>query len=155
MSNSSLNVYRSGAETFRSEVDAWKNDHDKAMECFDLEDFLLSGIRVADGLALQDEQYRSRVFSGKESFSHAYHDEFMATYQHLVGAFQDLLEVVKEFESRFGAVKHASEFRERLREIQGILTPDDKFFGDGLVPLRDAAIDSHLGGETVECRTWE
>jgi hypothetical protein len=155
MSSSALNVYRSGAKSFREEAEEWKKDHDKAIECFDLEDFLFTGVRVADGLAVIDEQYRARVFSGKADFSPEYHEVFMETYRFLTEAFQETLETIDRFERRFGEVKYAKEFRSRLDEMRGILTPDNKFFGEGLIPLRDAAVESYLGGGTIECGSWQ
>ena len=98
MSSSALNVYRSGVQTFRQEAEGWKKDHDEAIKCYDLEDFLGTGVRVADGLALMDEQYRARVFSGKEAFDTAYHDRFMETYRFLAEAFQEILGTVERFE---------------------------------------------------------
>lgn len=154
MSNSALNIYRSGAQTFRTEAEAWKKDHDKAIECYNLEDFLATGVRIADGLASLDEKHRSRVFAGEVEFDQEMHDMLTAAYGGLRDAFESLLETVVRFENRFGCVKNADEFRSRLNEIRGILTPDNVFFGDGLIPLRDAAIDANLGGGTIECGAW-
>jgi hypothetical protein len=156
MSNSALNVYRCGARAIREEVEGWKQDHKKAIECFNLEDFLGTCVRVAEGLALMDEQYRARVFSGSEKFDQEHHNLFMETYKFLTEAFQETLGTIEAFEKRFGTVKNAKEFRSHLEEMKGILTPDNEFFGGGgLIPLRDAAIDSHLGGGTIECGSWK
>jgi hypothetical protein len=155
MSNSALNVYRSGARAIRDEVEGWKKDHDRALECYDLEDFLGTGVRVADGLVIMDEQYRARVFSGKEEFDPKYHEMFMDTYRFLAETFRETIGTIERFEKQFGQVKNADEFRSRLSEMEGILTPDNVFFGDGLIPLRDAAIDANLGGGTIECGSWQ
>lgn len=155
MSSSALNVYRSGAQAIRAEVEGWKKDHDEAIDCYDLEDFLGTGVRVAEGLAIMDEQYRARVFAGKAEFDPKYNELFMETYRFLTDAYQEFLGTIERFEKQFGKVKNAEEFRSRLREMQGILTPDSEFFGDGLVPLRDAAVDANLGGGTIECGTWK
>ena len=55
-------------------------------------------------------------------------------------------------EGQFGTVRHAQEFRNRRGEVEGMLTSDVGFFGDGLTTLCDAAVDEHRKGETLEHR---
>jgi len=59
-----------------------------------------------------------------------------------------LLLDVAAVEGRLYTVQHAGDLRFQHARAIDMLTPDDEFFGDELVPLQEAALDQHRAGQS-------
>jgi len=155
MSNSVLRIVRASVQTYTSEAESWKRDHAAAMECCDFEDFLEMGVDLFDDLVKIDEKYRARVFAGKEQYDEDDNNAIYASFILWLIPCKIVERALEAFEHKFGTVKHAQEFRARCQEAKSILSDHKEFFGTGLVPLRDDALDENSGDQTIECRSWE
>ena len=146
-----LQYARAGLRLFGHDTEHWKTGHTDAMACYEFEDHLQSGIEIFDSITRFDEDRRLRVLKGQIPYD-------ASTEQQIQGLYKDWLQpsalaatILEHYESLFGDVKHADEFRSRYSEAKGIVTPDNEFFSDDtLVELRDAAIDEHRRGDTQD-----
>lgn len=141
---SNLELYEQGAES-------WKADHGAAMACYEFEDFLEYGIEIFESISSLDEAWRLRVFKRQVSYDADLESRIHDCYRKWLEPCADVEQVLQWFESRFGELRRAEEFRARRREAQGILANDSEFFaGDALARLRDDAIDEHRRGEALD-----
>ena len=133
-------AYGAGAEQ-------WKADHDRAMECLDLELLLQWGLSCYDAINFADEKVRSLARSGKLEFTPEVADVITTAYRSWMKPCETVIRQLEAFERDGFSVEKAERFRSACREVRGILTDDAEFFGDGLVELRDGAIDAFRTGE--------
>lgn len=135
---------------YRRHAESWKDAHDAAMACFEVEELLALGIAAFDSINRADEWLREQVVAGAE-YDAGEDAKIEALYQKWLAGSALLAAILSQLEQRFEEVRGAEEFRRCYREVQGILTPDEEFFiHDALVRARDEAIDAHRRGETVE-----
>ena len=152
MSTPAQNVLAAALTEFGREVERWRDDHRAAMACYEFEDLLALAVKIFDAITQQDEEWRSRVYSGTVEYDSAAGQRIEAGYRQWLVPCARVAVVLERLEQEFGAVRHADEFRDRCREAEGILTSDAEFFGDGLTSLCESALDEHRKGETLEHR---
>ncbi len=152
MANSVLRVVKSAVQSYSEESENWKRDHCEVRQCWEFEDFLEAGVKIFDALSEVDEKYRGRVLAKKIAWDPEIQDVIKRAYGIFADACPPVLDKIKEFEDKFGKIEHAEQFRARCREAHGILTDDATFFGEGLVPLRDSALDALHEGDVIEYR---
>lgn len=132
---------------------AWRPDHDDAMQCRDLEEWLTILVAAYDLAVQRDEDWRLGVFRKQEPYDAKVHGEINAMFEAWWAAAKKMEQNVSLLEVKSFTVEHAAALRDRLREVEQLLTPDSKFFRDRkLVDLRDEALDAHARGDTVEYR---
>jgi hypothetical protein len=134
-------------------ANAWRPDHDDAMQCRDLEEWLTILVAAYDLAVQRDEDWRLNVFRKQEPYDAIVHGEINATFEAWRVAAQKMEQNVGQLESKSFTVEHSAALRDRLREVEQLLTPDSKFFRDQkLVDLRDQALDAHAKGDTIKYR---
>ena len=134
-----------------SQTEAWKQDYKDANNCHILEFLLRTWLHLLDEIGELDNQLRLAVLQGK-----AEPGEEGITEHHyrvwLQGA-ETVMPLLIDSERKGYQVERSEDFRNGCREVKGILTPDEEFFSsEGLVELRDKAVDAHQRGETED---WE
>ncbi|MGD9648537.1 MAG: hypothetical protein AB7U73_22695 [Pirellulales bacterium] len=113
---------------------------------------LLSAHVVAYDMLIQlDEQWRAAVAAKPKSYDAPMHQELEAMFAEWLAAAERLEKALLDLEQQQSSVEHAAEFRRRLSEARDSATADTEFFSHSkLVELRDAALDEHARGETLE-----
>jgi hypothetical protein len=153
--SSRLNAVRRCLRSCEEGRELWKESHDLAMACCDVQEQLALLSYLFERINRADEATRESVFAGRQDYS----AELEGIYRLWADVAGKYLDVVGNLESRGFGVEGADELRSRLREAVGLLTPDDQFFtpSDGqssrvekLVQLRDEALAAHRRGETEE-----
>lgn len=152
MGNDELDIVRRDVELYLDVVsESWRDDHEVAMACYRFQDILQRGIMLFDLLVRVDECWRKLVSDGKVSCDPNVPQILKKLLARWSEPCPEALRRLEVFERNGFEVAFAEEFRSRCREAQGILTPDSAFFvDDALVSLRDAALDQHRRGETIE-----
>lgn len=153
MENRVLDILEASVRSYCSQSEVWQAEHAEAMACYELEDYLQVAIELFDRITRFDEKSRTRVFAGIAPHSAELELATQELYRALLRGCQPLGNLIDSFQQRFGQVEFAADFRSKCEEAEGILTPDAEFFGEGLIEVRDAALDSHQRGETFECRS--
>lgn len=134
--------------SYREDVESWKIDHEFAMRCVDFEILLQHGLFVYDLINQIDEAIRAASRKGMIEFTRDIQDSVSALYRWWLEPCDAVLQLLVRFERQGYEVDHASEFRSAVREVRGVLTPDDEFFQESdVAALRDAAIESFERGE--------
>ncbi len=144
---------RKHLEAYESTPNEWKQDHEEAMLCFDVQDSLEFGLLILEKITALDESLRLDGFEAKLTSEHfarmsrevekLYHQWLMASLVHQ--------EVIGNLGLKGYVVEGADQFRIAVDEVQKMMTPDKEFFaGSPLVALRDDALDAHARGETEE-----
>jgi hypothetical protein len=120
----------------------WKQDHEEVMASYSFENLLGKGASLFHAIVTSEERWRLEIYRGDIQYSDEAYAIFLGLVRHWLATGERLLESLKRFENAGFFVKHAKEFRRCVREAQGILTPDDKFFSHPrLIEERDRAID--------------
>lgn len=112
---------------------------------------LSAHVVVYDMLIQLDEQWRAAIAAKPESYDARAHQELDAMFAEWLAAAATYEKLLSEFDSQELGVAHAEEFRRRLREARDIAMADSEFFNHSkLIELRDAALEEHALGETLE-----
>jgi hypothetical protein len=150
MSQNTLWV-RDQLKLYEKRPESWKTNHDEAIHCLDFENWLAYGVFLFECITRVDERHREAAYANPDSYSEDFDREIRGLYEAWSKAIPDSLEQLAYLEKKGFLVEKADEYRRCCEEARGILTPDNEFFvGDKLVALRDAAINSHLVGDTIE-----
>ena len=151
--NAGFLLIRDRIAFYRKHSEDWKGDHKEAMACFELEELLALGIDAFKAINRADEWVRAQVVSGEAEYDVGEFEKVEVLYQQWMQCSIVVNDILSRFEKNDFDVRGADDFRRCYREVQGILTPDEKFFAhDSLVRLRDEAIDAHRRRETVEIK---
>jgi uncharacterized protein with von Willebrand factor type A (vWA) domain len=164
LESSRLNAVRRCLRSCEESRELWKQDHDLATICCDVQEQLALLSYLFDRINRADEAAREAVFAGRQDHSPEFDSELESIYGEWAGVAGKCLDVVGELELQGFSVEGAGQMRSRLQEANGLLTPDDQFFtpddaseADGrpsriekLVQLRDEALAAHRRGETEE-----
>ncbi len=156
--SSRLNAVRRCLRTCEEGRELWKDDHDLAMVCCDVQEQLALLIYLFERINRADEAAREAIFAGREDHSPEFDSELESVYREWARVAGKYLDVVEKLESQGFIVEGADQARHRLREAVGLLTPDDEFFTpddpssrtEKLVQHRDEALEAHRRGETEE-----
>ncbi len=98
-----------------------------------------------------EERWRAAIAAKPESYDQRAHQELDAMFAQWLAAAEKFDKMLTELESQKLVVEHAEGFRRRLRQARDISMADSEFFNHSkLVELRDAALDEHARGETLE-----
>jgi hypothetical protein len=141
-----------------AETETWKDQHDKAVLCFEIEEFIAWGNRIFQGLSEDDAHWHGSVFfNQKVSFSKCLLEKLEQLYRDWLTASERIMSTIGDLEGWGFEIRGVEEFRRNCREVRGMFAPDDEFFqSDSLVELRDEAIDEHRQGKTTDCDTgWD
>ena len=129
----------------------WKANHLTVMACWEFGDLLLFCVEAFEHINRVDEAWREDVLSKGEPYDADIESKIGDVYRSWFETCRHFLDALRDFQNRQYEVEHANKFMECLQEAEDILREDSDFFsGDGLADLRDAAIDEHQRGETLD-----
>ncbi|MEW4568506.1 hypothetical protein AB1L88_11635 [Tautonia sp. JC769] len=132
---------------YSEQAERWKLDHDEAMACVDLEQFLVLGLTLAFSIDMIDTNWRTAMLAGQVEYDPAEEAEIQGRYRSWLAPSADILNRIEGMEAKGYKVRWADEFRRAYRDAVSLFVPDAEFFsGDALVELRDAAIDAQRAG---------
>jgi hypothetical protein len=129
----------------------WKRNHVNAMEYRDFEEWLAFGIETLERLFRFDEGWRGDVLSGAVPYDPDLDADIRKSFEQWLTTSRVAASHIPQFEQRFGPVEYAAKFRQYIRMVESVLTPDEQFFSDeALVAARDQAIEEHSRGVTED-----
>ena len=108
--NGKLNSAQKHLEAF----EAWKIDHDAAMECYDLEEWLVEATFAFEVVVRADAAVRRSVYCNHLASDSELLGLCRRLYELWLRTATSNLSALEKYESMFGVVKHADEFRERI-----------------------------------------
>lgn len=145
-----IDSVRSEVQFYR-EQSTWTNSSDDVQLRLKVEETIALGLFVFDRITRLDEQQRAEVLRGAAPHDAATEKAIEELYRSWSASCAGTLQASAGLEQRGFQVQGAEEFRLRFGEVRGILTPDHEFFSSKpLQDLRDAAIDEHRRGETIQ-----
>jgi len=130
-----------------TEIEAWKLDHDIAMDHLDMEETIAWGNRLFQGLSESEAIWHAHVLEGKIDFVQTEVDEIKANYRAWLEASEGLLQLVKRLEACGHEVAGAVDLRASCAKSRALLKSDDQFTpADAVIELRDRALEEHRAG---------
>jgi hypothetical protein len=114
------------AEHLEDQREAWKADHDKAMECRDLEDLIRRGLGLFHIIRLADESWSRKVQAGTQKFNADAARGINAAYKWWLEPCDDVLKAIRQMELSL-PVEGAGEFLRCYRlakNLAGIAVDD-------------------------------
>ena len=133
-----------------SEADGWKADHDEASACLDFEELLALGNSAFEAINRWDAIWHRKVNEGATPYDREGEAQILALYALWLAPSSRLIEQIDRFEAAGYGLIGAPAFRLHVEDARGLATPDDEFFGEGLLRHQDEALAAHRRGETVE-----
>jgi hypothetical protein len=162
--SSRLNAVRRCLRSCEAGRELWKEDHDLAMVCCDVQEQLALLSYLFERINRADEAAREAIFAGRQDYNPEFDLELESVFRQWSDVAGKYLDMVGKLELQGFSVEGTDELRGRLGEAVGLLTPDEQFFtpddapeADGelsriekLVQLRDEALAAHRRGATEE-----
>jgi hypothetical protein len=130
-------------------------DASSAVLCFDLADSVSQGVDLFRSINQLDEDWRLMVFGEALPYDAAFENRIGKLYRFWLDTTQAVLAAYERLATTYAArgfdMRPVEALYSAVREVAGLLTDDARFFAhDQLVDLRDAAIDAHQAGHSVE-----
>jgi hypothetical protein len=145
-----LAAARLSVEAYEAERDAWKVDHDLAMECLDMEELATQGIGLFDKLMRLDTRHHRESLLGNIRFDAALDAELRDILRQWANVTKSIIDEIARFEAMGFRFDRANDLRRMHSEAISMLTPDAEFFGEELADLHDEAVEQFLHGEVEE-----
>jgi hypothetical protein len=121
--------------------ESWKEDHDVALRCRDVEEVLAVGIAVFELLRRVEQTWREAVFREVEDFNAEDDAAIRQCYHNWLLPTEAFLGRLPPFERRFGAIEGVAEIRDRVQEARGLLASWQPPALSGAVGLREMQLD--------------
>ena len=140
-------IHRRRIELFGCEAESWKQDHDEAMECLNLEATIRFGINILDSFLAHEQAFRALVL---ESAANGVRNETTESALELgveivrlwLKPAERLQNSIARFQERGYTVEPASDFAQRIEEAKWIVSPShDVFNQPAFEAARDAAVE--------------
>ena len=127
--------------------------HQHAMDLSECEDFLQLAINAFDWLMRADLSFRKAIYRDTKNYDQEVDDALSKLLKHWQSPCEFAERWAADLANRGFHVANLARFRECCRAVAGMLTSDAEFFSsEDLVHLRDAALDEHAQGKTIEYR---
>jgi hypothetical protein len=150
-----LRIVEAHLDALARQSEAWKEDHDKAMACYRLEEVIAYAIFVFDRIVAHDNHWHSEIFNKNAAYNDDLDREIETLFRLWSAQALICLDCAKTMSQQGFRVDGADRLQSQQEEALGILTPDEEFFNsDNLVKLRDSSIDDYRRGDTTEVRSW-
>jgi len=108
-------------------TEAWKPDHNLAIQCFKIEEMLRKGMQIFRGIREQDESWSRKVQDGTSGFDEARARHFRARYEAWYAPCDQVLDFIDFCEKNYRVIEGSNEFtRARLlvRELLAMKIDD-------------------------------
>lgn len=126
-------------EELAGEREAWKSDHDAAMDCRDLEDLVRRGLGFYYMIRISDESWSRKVQSGQVGFDPDRARKIHAAYKWWLEPCADLIAAIQEVEASY-TVDGAEEFRKCVRRARMIVRLDVESLVESMKQLQDGDV---------------
>jgi hypothetical protein len=131
--------------------DRWKQAHDIAMACMDLQETLSHGIGLYEDFKRLDAAWRKGVASGQLPYDPKVHQALKDVFRWWLIPCRSIDRRILFFERKGLTVDNAETFRRYREEAEWMLTPAKDSLRHGAIRrLRDEAIEEHRAGRTTE-----
>lgn len=120
---------------YEAQADGWKSEHDRAMDCLDIEAITNFGLGIYRSIRHADKTWSNAVRSGAMPLVREDADRLSRWYSLWIKPCDMLLEEICELESEGYRVDPASEFRDACLYVRSALS----------IPL-DTALSTDAGG---------
>jgi hypothetical protein len=127
--------------------ESWKQDHDEAMRCRDLEDVIAVGVSTFHLLRRIEQAWRDRVFRGTEAFAPEDDAGYREGYRLWLQTTESLLAQASSLAERFGTVSGAEELQECVRQARDLLAGWRPPALSAAVGLREMELDAAAADE--------
>lgn len=116
--------HRSPAMRHLEVYEAWQADHEWAMVCRDLEEWLNEGVRVFEMIRYEDRVARVGIMGGLFPAEDAAEIErwFRLGYERWLRIARSGTDAVRQCRQRFAHVDHADEYEECVRFAEGVVS---------------------------------
>lgn len=111
------------AEQIEDQREAWKADHEEAMECRDLEDLIRRGLGLFHVVRLADESWSRKVQSGAAKFNPKFARDINSAYKWWLEPCDEVLAEIQRVERSF-PVEGAGEFLRCYRLAKNLASID-------------------------------
>lgn len=118
---SAVNEKLNSAQKHLEAFEAWKVDHDAAMECYDLEEWLVEGLFTFEVVVRADSAVRRAIYRGLLEPNSKFTDCCRELYELWLHTAKSNVPALEKYEAMFGVVKHADEFRERITRAEQVV----------------------------------
>jgi hypothetical protein len=102
-------------------AESWKQDHDAAMRCRDVEEVVAVGVSTYALLHDREQSWRDRVFRGTDEYSAEDDAAQREGYRLWLATTEAILVRVVALEQQFGIVEGAPELSEHARAVRALL----------------------------------
>jgi hypothetical protein len=120
-------------------AEQWKNDHDRAMQCANLQDLIKLGITVHGIIRGVDDLWSRKVQSRAANFDPAIVNSLRAAYEWWIAPCAQIFSWISKFEEEGFKVDGATELRNAYSDVRGILRTDTPEIIAGFAKISDAA----------------
>jgi hypothetical protein len=120
---------------YEAQAEAWKSDHDRAMDCLDIEAITNFGLGIYRSIRHADRAWSEAVRSGAMPMVREDAERLSRWYALWIKPCDMLLEEIRDLESEGYHVDNAAEFREACLHVRSALS----------IPL-DTALSEDGGG---------
>lgn len=127
--NSLIVAYLADAE------EVWKQDHQAAMQCRELETVLAKGLHIFTIIRSSDENWSKKVCGGAAVFDAHQVREIRKMYEWWLGPCDGLLDQIARMEAMLYAVEHAAEFRKSVSFARSVTQTPIEDLLEGLAQL--------------------
>ena len=107
---------------YEEQANSWKSQHDRAVNCLDLEAVLGLGLHIYRSIKNADERWSESVRSGAMSLKEGDARRLSEWYSGWVKPCDSILRLIREFELDGYHVDQASEFREACLDVRSLLS---------------------------------
>jgi len=133
------------------EDEPWKRDHLRASACWELERLIELGLGIYRALMKADELLNEEIYDDRVEDPEKVRAALDVLFQCWLKPCDKVAEDIRSFEDDGYPVDGAAAFRKCVAEARWVLAPPEKAFSHRrMEALRDAAIDEHRAGHTVE-----
>jgi hypothetical protein len=108
-----------------AESEPWKIEHDRAMQCRDIEDALIWGERLLRAVSEDEKRYQARAARGERAAGDLIQTQIEESYRILGSAFELVLESAEALNAHGFAVEGLDHFRLVVEEARCLLDSFD------------------------------
>ena len=143
-------IIKEQLDLYSHQAQRWEQAQtDEAMQVRDFEDFIALGMFWFARINHLDEQTRLEELRAGAAPDAKIHEGIVGLYRAWLDTGRGVVRVLESFKANRWEIDGAEAFRSAVREVEGILTPDDKFFtGEKLARLIDQAREDYESGHT-------
>lgn len=139
-------------QIFKEEQESWKDEHDTALACFELEQLIKDGIRLYEDICRLDEEWHLHVYGNPDSFVQSFSDRLRDLFSKWFGVTSGLLKIFQTAHANYAArgfdMDSFSKLCGSYKQCEAIFNPAVRTVE--CAELATVALELHRAGETEE-----